>query len=423
MSALFALALAQAASAQACIGGLCDAERLRPFLEKLASAKEAPEPVRILQIGDSHTAGDQITGSWRTALQTRFGRAGRGVLPPGRPYAGYLTRDITAGQSIGWSVNGIFGAAYSANSNIRLGLSGYSLTSEQPGATVTLSADNGRNFDRLTVCALSGPGQGSLQLSLGAAVVAWSLDGAQAGSRCRTLDGNGEATIASATVIGGPVTITSWSTERRMGGGVILSNLGTVGAQFLHFGRTDDRVVATELAAYRPDLIVVAYGTNEAFRPGFSASAYEATLRADLTRLRRLAPDVPMLLIGAPDSATKQPGLQSGESGTSAPCADGGGWRPTAALASVQAVQRRQARAFGIAYWDWAQRMGGRCVADGWTQGTTPLMRGDHVHFTSRGGAEIARLLQADLDAAMTRIAGAAPQAGWSTTAPSAPVR
>lgn len=423
MSALFALALAQAASAQACIGGLCDAERLRPFLEKLASAKEAPEPVRILQIGDSHTAGDQITGSWRTALQTRFGRAGRGVLPPGRPYAGYLTRDITAGQSIGWSVNGIFGAAYSANSNIRLGLSGYSLTSEQPGATVTLSADNGRNFDRLTVCALSGPGQGSLQLSLGAAVVAWSLDGAQAGSRCRTLDGNGEATIASATVIGGPVTITSWSTERRMGGGVILSNLGTVGAQFLHFGRTDDRVVATELAAYRPDLIVVAYGTNEAFRPGFSASAYEATLHADLTRLRRLAPDVPMLLIGAPDSATKQPGLQSGESGTSAPCADGGGWRPTAALASVQAVQRRQARAFGIAYWDWAQRMGGRCVADGWTQGTTPLMRGDHVHFTSRGGAEIARLLQADLDAAMTRIVGAAPSSGWSTTAPSAPGR
>ncbi|MGW8190412.1 GDSL-type esterase/lipase family protein [Sphingomonas hankookensis] len=423
MPALFALALAQAASAQACIGGLCDAERLRPFLEKLASAKEAPEPVRILQIGDSHTAGDQITGSWRTALQTRFGRAGRGVLPPGRPYAGYLTRDITAGQSIGWSVNGIFGAAYSANSNIRLGLSGYSLTSEQPGATVTLSADDGRNFDRLTVCALSGPGQGSLQLSLGAAVVAWSLDGAQAGSRCRTLDGNGEATIASATVIGGPVTITSWSTERRMGGGVILSNLGTVGAQFLHFGRTDDRVVATELAAYRPDLIVVAYGTNEAFRPGFSASAYEATLRADLTRLRRLAPDVPMLLIGAPDSATKQPGLQSGESGTSAPCADGGGWRPTAALASVQAVQRRQARAFGIAYWDWAQRMGGRCVADGWTQGTTPLMRGDHVHFTSRGGAEIARLLQADLDAAMTRIVGAAPSSGWSTTAPSAPGR
>ncbi|MGN5374532.1 GDSL-type esterase/lipase family protein [Sphingomonas hankookensis] len=188
------------------------------------------------------------------------------------------------------------------------------------------------------------------------------------------------------------------------GRGVILSNLGTVGAQFTHFGRTDDRVVATELAAYRPDLIVVAFGTNEAFRPGFSASSYEATLRSDLTRLRRLAPGVPMLLIGAPDSATKLPGLQTGESGTSVPCPAAGPWRPTAALASVQAVQRRQAQAFGIAYWDWAQRMGGRCVADGWTQGAAPLMRGDHVHFTSRGGAEIARLLQADLDAAMAQL-------------------
>ncbi len=423
MSALFAIALAQAASADACIGGLCDAERLRPFLEKLATARSAPEPVRILQIGDSHTAGDQITGSWRTILQTRYGRAGRGALPPGRPYAGYLIRDITAGQSMGWSVNGIFGAAWSATSNIRLGLSGYSLTTSQPGAAVTLSADNGRNFDRLTVCALSGPGQGTLQLSLGAAVVSWSLAGAEPGSRCRTLDGNGEATIASATVIGGPVTITSWSTERRQGGGVILSNLGTVGAQFQHFGRTDDRVVATELAAYRPDLIVVAFGTNEAFRPGFSASAYEASLRADLTRLRRLAPGVPMLLVGAPDSATKLPGLQTGESGTSIPCSGNGEWRPTAALASVQAVQRRQARAFGIAYWDWAQRMGGRCVADGWTQGASPLMRGDHVHFTSRGGAEIARLLQADLDAAMTRLVGSTGQPGWATAADPVTVR
>ncbi|WP_430634965.1 hypothetical protein [Sphingomonas hankookensis] len=121
---------------------------------------------------------------------------------------------------MGWSVNGIFGAAYRSGSTVRLGLSGYSLTSAQPGATLTLSADNGRNFDRLTVCALSGPGQGTLQLGLGAAVVAWPLAGAEPGSRCRTMDGNGEeATIASATVVGGPVTITSWSTERRMGGG------------------------------------------------------------------------------------------------------------------------------------------------------------------------------------------------------------
>lgn len=203
MSALMAIALAQAA-ASTCYGALCDAERIRPFLEKLATARSSPAPVRIVQIGDSHTAGDQITGSWRTLLQARYGRAGRGTLAPGRPYAGYLTRDITATQSAGWRVNGIFGSAYQPTGGVRMGLSAYSLTSYTPGAAVTLSADGGRTFDRLTVCALTGPGAGTVQLSIGAAVVEWPLAALEAGTRCRTLDAGAEAAIASVTVVRGP---------------------------------------------------------------------------------------------------------------------------------------------------------------------------------------------------------------------------
>jgi hypothetical protein len=45
--------------------------------------------------------------------------------------------------------------------------------------------------------------------------------------------------------------------------------------------------------------------------------------------------------------------------------------------------------------------MGGRCTAHRWVTDSAPLMRGDHVHFTSRGGAAIAQALQADLDGAL----------------------
>ena len=38
----------------------------------------------------------------------------------------------------------------------------------------------------------------------------------------RTLDAGGEASVAAVTVVTGPVTLTSWSTERSRGGGVIL---------------------------------------------------------------------------------------------------------------------------------------------------------------------------------------------------------
>ena len=396
------IATALQAATASCAGGLCDAERLRPFLTRLRQARDADRPVRILQIGDSHTAGDQITGSWRTLLQARFGGGGRGVLPPGRPYAGYLTRGITAAQSDGWRVNGIFGAAYAGAGAPAIGISGYSLTSTRAGATISLTADPAQAFDRFTVCALTGRGAGQLTLIAGPQRIDWSLDAPVAGSDCRRIETPGTTTSAAVIATGNPVTITSWATERARGGGVVLSNLGTVGAQLIHTARADDRVVARELAEYRPDLIVIAFGTNEAFRPSFSAAGFDADLSAQLRRWRRLAgADVPMLVLGAPDSATRLPALQRGEAGDSAACAGDPAWRQTAALAVVQDIQRRRAHQYGVAYWDWGERMGGRCTTIEWTRGAAPAMRGDHVHFTKSGGAAIAALIQQDIDAAL----------------------
>src|SRR4051812_50113134 len=75
-----AAALALQAPAQApCHTRLCYPESLRPFLDKL----RAGGWVHIIQIGDSHTAGDMITNGWRTRLQARYGFGGRGVLAAG----------------------------------------------------------------------------------------------------------------------------------------------------------------------------------------------------------------------------------------------------------------------------------------------------------------------------------------------------
>lgn len=409
IAALMAVMLQLAAPAP-CTQALCDADRLAPVFAKLKEARRTGRTVRILQIGDSHTAADQVTGSWRTLLQARFGRGGRGVLPPGRPYAGYLTRDITATQSGPWTTNGIFGAAWHPGGG-PLGLTGYTLSTDMPGAAIGLRADRvDLSFDRFTVCALTGPGAGSVSLTLGGVQKLWSLTAPVAGSDCTTLISPLPVSSAGVTVDQGPVTLTSWATETGQTGGVTLSNLGTVGAQLLHYDRTDDAVVARELAEYRPDLIVIAFGTNEAFYPRFTVGGYDAQLQASLRRLQRLAPGVPMLLIGAPDSATKLPALQSIGIAMSLPCGEGE-WRPTAALASVQFTQRARAHQLGLAYWDWSQRMGGRCTATDWATQVPPLMRGDRVHFTSFGAARIAGWLEADLEAAMAETAAASQTA------------
>ena len=320
-----ALALAAAAAAAPavtadCAGALCDYAVLRPYFDKLAAARGGTgKPVHILQIGDSHTAGDSITGAWREALQARYGSGGRGVMPPGRPFQGYNPRGVSVEMSSGWTVSSIFGAG-SQNPRGALGLSGFSITSSVEGARIGLTASANQSFTRLILCAIAEPGAGNLVITAGAQVDRMELGALLTRPECKTFDYDRPQYAVSVVTEGGPVTITSWASFRDAGG-VALSNVGVVGSQFVHFSRNDDAVVAEELRSYDPDLIVVAFGTNEGFAARVSPQEYEITLRTQIGRLRRLAGRVPILMLGAPDALTRRNELlANAPTMTPAPC-------------------------------------------------------------------------------------------------------
>ena len=397
--------LSAPAAAATCAEPVRNVETLAPYFAKLAAAREerGARPVHILQIGDSHTAGDAMTGAWRSLLQARFRGGGRGVLAPGRPYDGYVTRGVTASMSPGWTIGAIFGKGASGP-RPPLGLSGFSLTAVRPGASMALAAGPDMMFDRFTLCAIGGPGGGVAVRFDGLDQGRLDFEGPGGQPICRTI--HSDTPRASVEIIAdrAGLTISSWAVFRD-DGGVALSNLGVVGSQLAHFARSDDRVVAEELKVYAPDLIVLAFGTNEGFAPHFDATGYEAILRLQITRLRLLSGGVPMLLLGAPDSLSRQEGLRANAPGTAIECEPARtGTAPRAALfappglATVRAIQRRIADELGLAYWDWQARMGGVCAARSWVQRDSPLMRGDYVHFNTAGGLEVAERLQADLD-------------------------
>ena len=448
---MIALLAAAAFSFGTCSDALCGGDTLAPVMAKLAGARAGRgRPVHILQIGDSHTAGDTITGAWRDTLQGRFGIGGRGVLPPGRPYDGYITHGVTVSMSTGWRIAADFGKGWS-DPHPPLGLSAFSLTSEAEGASMSLVADPQEAFNRLVVCAIAKAGAGALTIRIGGQDEQMDLGSITERPQCRTMRSDQPQATASLTAQGGPVTVTSWATFADGKGGVALSNLGVVGSQLIHFSRTDDAVLAEELRAYAPDMIVLAFGTNEGFAGRFSAFEYEIILRTQIGRIRRLAGNVPILLLGAPDALTRRADLLAnaggapsvtcpdvtlpvvaaappaapqpsnalagamarlgyafgiGDDPAAAPAAQPpapapavkGGLFPPQALAEVRAIQRRVAASLNVAYWDWEARMGGRCTARAWVRATPPLMRGDYVHYTSAGGHEIAERLQADLD-------------------------
>jgi len=387
-------------AAAGCGGPACNFDTLAPWVAKMTAARTAPPgapPVHILQIGDSHTAGDALTGGWRDLLQAQTGGGARGVLPPGRPYAGYLTRGVTVSMSPGWRIAASFGLGAAAP-RPPLGLSGFTLTSTEPTARMGLVAQPEMAFDRFVLCAMAGPLTPSVTVKtvLGSQQVSLASDIVE--PRCATLRWETPQIRLDLIADAGPVMITSWATFRDQGG-VALSNLGIVGSQLQHFGRTDDDVLAAELHAYAPDLIVLAFGTNEGFAPHFDDNAYRATLVGQVDRLRRLAPDVPLLLLGPPQALSRNPALRGNAEGvvTGCPAADPGKpplFEPPA-LGRVRAIQREVAQEMHLAWWDWADRMGGPCAATRWV--ADGRMRGDYVHFTSAGGRVLAQLLQDDL--------------------------
>ncbi|WP_332641449.1 GDSL-type esterase/lipase family protein [Brevundimonas sp.] len=387
----YAVVAAPPAGESDCPGGLCQAGALTGLFEALAAteAGQRTRPVHILQIGDSHTIGDRITGKLRADLQARFGAAGRGVLPPGAPYDSYAPLQVRMAAA-GWSAENPSLQSAAGTPSPRVGLAGMRATGGE-GALIGFELDPGAEASVVGICGRARGGGAGLSV--------------EAGGLGRGLDFNGatpDQEVCHELALPGPTASVRLIPLERgvvmdsvmLSGakpGVMVSSLGVIGTTLRDLASRDEAIAAAELALWRPGLIVLAFGTNEGFDDALDGRAYEALLRDQIARMRRLAPAASLMLLGAPDA------LRSGEPGG---CSADGRRRPPPSLAVVRDVQRRVAADMGVAFWDWQGRMGGACSADRLALRDAPLMRGDRVHFTSEGADWIGGVLSRDLLAA-----------------------
>ncbi len=371
-------------------------ERFFTALDR-AQAGEGERPVHILQLGDSHTAGDLISASLRSRLQNLIGRGGRGALPPGKPYALYQPRQVEIFEQ-GWTTTA---PAPGTSAMSGVGLSGARTLVWGGGATLRIEAEGSAAFDRIVLCAASGPAAGELIVRAHHGETRVDFRDAVPGAACREVRLNDPT--RAVVLVGGAAAVELHSValfaDRP---GVAVSSLGVIGATLSDLAARDLPMVRAELEAWRPDLILLAFGTNEGFDPFLDLGVYEARLRGQIARFRSLAPYADLMILGAPDAMRS-------EGGGTCEADPETRWRAPRELVLVRDVQRRVAADTGVAFWDWHGRMGGDCSAHRLATAMEPLMRGDHVHFNSAGGDWIGQMLFEDLTAAWR--ARAAPAA------------
>lgn len=349
------------------------AEPLAPFADALAqlTAGRAREPVTVLMLGDSHTAAQFLANRLRELL-AGYGSAGPGAMPPSPAQPAYRNARVELSHAGRWStVN-----ARRAGTPGPFGLSGYRLRAEAPGASFTARMREDAGVDRLEIVFLRGTGAGLRLTVNGCAVGPIATAGPVQPARLLASlpPGTSEVTVEA---LDAGIEILGWRLWRR-DGGTLVENHGVNGALISMLGHLDPDIVAGELRGRDPALIVVAFGTNEAFATDLSEDAYRQLAIERLSALRAMAPRAAILVVGPPDVGVR---VGSGRPVAGAPC----GWRAPGNLEMVKRVLRQVAGEIGLSYWDWSTLTGGACGVDAMTRTQPPLARPDHVHFTREG--------------------------------------
>ena len=231
------------------------------------------EPMRILQLGDSHTGGDYFTQALREHLQQRFGDAGIGWLTPG-----YVKNQRSA--QVLMRMGGQWKTRVSRSEPDNFPLGGV-VNQGAPGASIEI-------VPKL-------PLNGLLRVSVwsrrpaNAAVGGWKLtfpDGevrdlpAPYGDdwQLSYVIGNGAAQNSLLLQASGNPPELGGIAVDTISPGVTVDALGIVGATQKVITQWQPGAMKEQLGWRQPDLLILSYGTNEAFDNRFDTEVYRAEL-------------------------------------------------------------------------------------------------------------------------------------------------
>jgi lysophospholipase L1-like esterase len=333
---------------------------LVPFFEQLYRHQqgELPGPVRILQYGDSHTAADEFSGELRTLFQSSFGNGGSGFSYAGKPWRGYRRRDVRTGSSDGWHTDGLV----TRSGDGVYGLGGVAMTATAPRESIFIEAD-ASDFELFYY---QQPGGGSVRLyDSGVPVDLISTGGDPKPAYYRVAAEPGPHRFELETLERSPVRLFGWVAENPTG--ITYETFGINGAQATTVTKWDPATLRDNIEHRNPDLIVLAYGTNEAGNTKWTVETYQAMFQDLLREFREAAPTASILVIGPPDRAQRIRRQ----------------WQTMTRVGVIAEAQRRAALLMGCAFIDLREEMGGPGAMQQWVK--AGYAQSDHVHFTSPG--------------------------------------
>ncbi|HTQ05688.1 MAG TPA: GDSL-type esterase/lipase family protein, partial [Polyangiaceae bacterium] len=267
-------------------------------------SKKRGDHVRILWLGDSHTAADFMTGEVRKKLGERFGVGGPGLVRLG--VSSYRHEGVKLVHEGHFRIEPEPPSRRSTEGDTALGFEGMRAIPADARARVEALVD--ARAVRGTVhyeLLFDLPPGASFHVAVGG-----TKHLVDARTHLGHVPGSPIARLALEGPPSDPLELGGMTGAPRFYGmlaegsepGIVLDTSGIDGARVATALAWNADVFAAELRARRPDLVAIAYGTNEAF-DSRRAESIGTELSALVERVRRGAPHADCLVIGPPDAA------------------------------------------------------------------------------------------------------------------------
>lgn len=328
------------------------------------------EMTHVLVLGDSHIAADFLTGQFRQLFQNKYGSGGVGfispVAVPGNRYS-----NVSFSKARGWQLESSRGQV-----NPAFTLGGYILRPLPDSMDYHVRTVDSTSDIRAQVL-YRAPGGATLNLQGKPLLLADTQEG-WALSEPAVVPSSFSVSFAggNTTQLGG-----LWLRSSRPGG-VIISALGINGSQISMLDKWHNNWPDT-LRMLGADMVILAYGTNEAFNNNLSLDEYRQVLVRQIRKIRRAQPEAAIMLIG-PGSSIMNKGAVTCEQ------------RQPKLLKPIIHVQKQVAQEQHTLYWDWFAWMGGDCSIERLArQGKA---RPDLIHLTPEGYQDSAAALWRELE-------------------------
>jgi lysophospholipase L1-like esterase len=329
--------------------------------------KQRTNPVRILWLGDSHTAADFLTGSLRARLQARFGAGGPGFLRVGlKPYRHAQVHYSCDGP---WKIEPVPPPRRTPFDDGVFGLGGLRVSPDGAPAQSSYELSSGSARGRLGwQLWFSLPEGASFRVTLaGVSQVVTAHTEAPiipgAGFSSLALDGALTDKLELLTLGGAPRFYGVFAEGSEPG--LVLDAVGIDGARIATTLAWGEASFEAAVRVREPSLLAIAFGTNEAFdadRP----EKYRPQYQALLARVRIGAPNADCLIVGPPDANAVL-----------------GGSEPR--VAELDTLQRSIAAELGCGYLSQLEIMGGAGSYSRWAHQTPALAKGDRLHLSAKG--------------------------------------